>query len=287
MTRPSSLRLAVQSRVILDNDWSGDPDGLVALAHHLLSPTNRVVAVTSSFLAPVFAAPPGAAAGAALARELIDLVGGRETPPVHEGSETAFDPGGAPSAASDAIVAEAQREDVDLPLYVVCGGPLTNVAAALQQDAGIADRFVLVWIGGSLDPDAFEYNRDTDRAAADMVLGHPGLQVWQFPLETYRLCAYSVAELEHDLAGCGRLGQWLWTRFTSLPIPDFVELGGNWPLGDSPPVLITALSDESSSFTTPGGAEGARRVYTAVDFRFIVGDLLAKLRLHERRVSAP
>ena len=34
---------AVRCRVVLDNDWSGDPDGLVALAHHLLSPANRVV----------------------------------------------------------------------------------------------------------------------------------------------------------------------------------------------------------------------------------------------------
>ncbi|MET0729471.1 MAG: nucleoside hydrolase, partial [Acidimicrobiales bacterium] len=25
-------------RVILDNDYAGDPDGLVELAHHLLSP---------------------------------------------------------------------------------------------------------------------------------------------------------------------------------------------------------------------------------------------------------
>jgi purine nucleosidase len=34
----SSLRVAEQCRVIVDNDWSGDPDGLVALAHHVLSP---------------------------------------------------------------------------------------------------------------------------------------------------------------------------------------------------------------------------------------------------------
>jgi hypothetical protein len=140
---------------------------------------------------------------------------------------------------------------------------------------------VLVWIGGSLDPEAFEYNRDTDRAAADFVFSRPALEIWHFPLETYRRCAYSVAELEHDLGGCGRLGQWLWSRFTSLPLPDFVQLGGNWPLGDSPPLLVTALTDESSSFTT----DGPRRVYTDVDFRLLVGDMLARFRLHARRVD--
>ena len=60
------------------------------------------------------------------------------------------------------------------------------------------------------------------------------------------------------------------------------------PLGDSPPVLVTALTDESSSFTTtpPSAAGGARRVYTDVDFRLVVGDLLAKLRLRGARIPA-
>lgn len=283
-----SLRITERCRVVVDNDWAGDPDGLVALAHHLLSPANRVVAVTSSLLDPVFQAPPGAAAGALLARELVELVGG-PLPPVHEGSETPFGPDGAASAASEAIAAEARRDD-DLPLYLVCGGPLTNVAAALQQDPGIAGRLTLVWIGGALDPDAPEYNRDTDRAAAEFVLSRPTLDVRQFPLETYRQCAYSVAELEHDLGGSGRVGSWLWERFTSLPLPDFVQLGGVWPLGDSSPLLVTALDDESSTATTtPATADrGPRRVYTSVDVRLLVGDMLARLRLHEaRRRSAP
>jgi inosine-uridine nucleoside N-ribohydrolase len=270
------LRLAVQSRVVVDNDWSGDPDGLVALAHHLLSPTNRVVAVTSSFINPVFGVPEGATDGAVLARELVDLIAAPESPPVHAGSNGPF--GDSASAAADAIVAEALRDD-PLPLFLVCAGPLTNVAQALQQEPGIAQRLTLVWIGGALDPAAAEYNRDTDPRAAEFVFATPGLTIWQFPLETYRRCAYSVAELEADLGGSGRVGRWLWTRFTELPLPDFVQLGGVWPLGDSPPVLVTALDDGSSSYrTTPNG-----RVYTGVDVRLLFADMLAKLRLHERR----
>jgi hypothetical protein len=173
MSIRSGLPVAARCRVIVDNDWTGDPDGLVALAHHLLSPGNRVVAVTSSMINPIFDPPSTAAAdGAALAREL-------------------------------------------------------------------------------------------------------------------RRCTYSVAELEHDLGASGRLGAWLWERFTSLPLPDFVELGELWPLGDSPPVLVTALGSESSAFTTspPADGRGPRRIYTDVDVRLIVGDLLAKLRLHERRTE--
>ena len=44
-----SGRVAAQSRVVVDNDYAGDPDGILALGHHLLSPSNRVVAITSSF----------------------------------------------------------------------------------------------------------------------------------------------------------------------------------------------------------------------------------------------
>jgi purine nucleosidase len=59
-----------------------------------------------------------------------------------------------------------------------------------------------------------------------------------------------------------------------------VQLGGVWPLGDSPPVLITALTTDSSTRSAPSGGV---TVYTDVDMRLLVGDLLAKLRLHEQR----
>src|ERR687886_9475 len=39
-------------RVIIDNDFSGDPDGLFELVHHLLSPSVDVRAVIGSHLAP-------------------------------------------------------------------------------------------------------------------------------------------------------------------------------------------------------------------------------------------
>ncbi|WP_138759921.1 nucleoside hydrolase [Modestobacter altitudinis] len=275
-----SLRIAERCRVVIDNDWAGDPDGLVALAHHLLSPANRVVAVTGSQNSPVFGPPAGtAAAGARLAQELVDLVG-THRPVVAAGCDVPIGGGDTTSAAADAIVAEARRDD-PLPLFLVCAGPLTNVAQALRQAPDIAGRLTLVWIGGSLDPDADEYNRDTDLQAAEEVLGRGELPVWQFPLETYRRCSYSVAELEHDLGGAGRLGAWLWQRFLELPLPDFLQLGEVWPLGDSPPVVVTALDDASSTWT----GSPTRRVYTDVDVRLLVADLLARLRLHERRTG--
>jgi purine nucleosidase len=219
--------------------------------------------------------------GAVLARQLLEIAGGSSGPPVYAGSEVPFGDQNS-SAASAAIVAEAHRDD-DLPLYLACGGPLTNVASALRDAPDIAARFTLIWIGGSLAGSAFEYNRDTDPAAAAFVFDQPELEIHQFPLETYRRCAYSVAELEHDLSTCGSLGHWLWSRFTSPP--DWVRVGGVWPLGDSPAVLVTALSTESSTavLVPPGeGRIAPRWFYTDLDFRLIVADMLARFRLHER-----
>jgi hypothetical protein len=279
VTAPVLNRLVEHCRVVVDNDFAGDPDGLVGLAHHLLSPTNRVTTVTSSFLNPRFAVGGATAeSGARLAAALVDVVDPVTRPAVLAGPEGAWKTG-VRSPASEAIVAAARADD-ELPLHVVCGGPLTNVAAALEQDPGIVGRMQLVWVGGSLDAAAFEYNRDSDPAAAQFVFGRPGLVVHQFPLETYRQCAYSVHELAEDVGTSGRLGAWLWERYQSPP--EWVRLGGVWPLGDSPPVLVTALSTESSTWTTVPSAGATAHVCTDVDFRLVVGDMLAKLRGYER-----
>ena len=48
-------------------------------------------------------------------------------------------------------------------------------------------------------------------------------------------------------------------------------------------MLVTALSTESSRWTTVPPSGGATaHICTDVDFRLVVGDLLAKLRGHER-----
>src|SRR5205807_5183916 len=143
---------------------------------------------------PVFGPTAGtAAAGAAFARELVDLVDGPHRPAVAAGCDVPMGAGDTASPAADAIVAEARRDD-PLPLFLVCGGPLTTVAQALWQAPDIAERLTLVWVGGALDSAAPEYNRDTDPQAAQEVLARGDLAVWQFPLETYRRCAVSVAE---------------------------------------------------------------------------------------------
>ncbi|WP_345801350.1 nucleoside hydrolase [Microbacterium sp. AZCO] len=270
----STLPIRPACRVVIDNDWAGDPDGLVALAHHLLSPSNELRAVTSSSLNTVFGPNDGAAdRGAEFARELVDLCG--VTVAVVAGPDASFTGIRRANSAADAIVAEADRDD-PLPLYVVCAGPLTNVADALLARPDLADDVVLVWVGGTTEPGGWEYNRATDEDAAAFVLG-TSARVIQYPLESYRRARISVAELEHDLVSTGSVGAWLWRRFIELPLPPGVLVGEVWALGDSLPVLVTALG--RSSFEELSTEPGVREV-DADDVRLLVGDLLAKLRRH-------
>ncbi len=85
-----------------------------------------------------------------LARELIRRLAIKTNQVVEAGSETFTLE---PTTAARAIVAEAMRDD-PMPLFVTCGGPLTNVAAALKLEPAIAKRMTLIWIGGGAYPAA-------------------------------------------------------------------------------------------------------------------------------------
>lgn len=279
------------ARVIVDNDFSGDPDGIVALAHHLLTPKTRTVLVTSSGLNPKFATMAGvkdtARAGRDVALETIRRLGIVNGPPVAAGVE----PGDASvTEAARAIVAEALRDD-PLPLYLCCGGPLTNVAAALRLEPRIAGRMTLVWIGGTYPNGAWEYNLATDVDAARYVVEETRVPLWQIPQSTYRQMAWSTAEMAADLRPISPFTRWLYDRFTSPP--SFVDVGGAWPMGDSPCVLLTSITTESSRYVdvnarrlNPDFSFGAPvagrtvRIYETVDARLVFADFLARLRLH-------
>lgn len=276
-------------RVIVDNDFAGDPDGLIALAHQLLAPKARTVLITTTTLNPKFAqfSPPRpASAGAELALQLLKLIGRPGPPKVVAGPEK---PGLKPSDAARAIVAEAMRDD-PLPLFVTCGGPLTNIATALRLEPRIASRMTLLWIGGGPYPQGgWEYNLATDVEAAREVIERSRVPLWQVPQDAYRQMQFSVAEMSATLRPISPLTQWLYDRFTSPP--DFIDVAGSWPLGDSPLVLLTSISAESSrSRQLParriatesryGAAVPGRtiKVFETLDARLTFDDMLALFR---------
>jgi hypothetical protein len=303
-------------RVIIDNDFSGDPDGLFQLAHHLLSPSVTIPLIVGSHLHKGESwdgAAQQAADSAGKASEVLKLLGSGNAS-ILRGSEDALQARaiGAASPATAAIIAEAMRSDTSAPLYYAAGAGLTEVALAYLTEPRIGKRMRLVWIGGD-DPTrrvirrevAAEYNFTIDRVAAQIVFNESDLEIWQVPRETYRQMLFSEAELE-QIAGFGALGKYLKDEVDRVVDASsrFGNLGETYILGDSPLVTLTALqssfdADPSSSsyrtFRTPRIEEDGRyrlnpegrlmRVYTSIDARLTFNDMVAKFRRWHACVS--
>jgi purine nucleosidase len=298
-------------RVIIDNDFSGDPDDLFQLAHHALSPSVEIPFVIGSHLSPGDHFDPTdrqADNAADVARGLLGLLG--STIPVLAGSNQGLiNPHEAvSSAASEAIVREAMRDDTDLPLFVALGAGLTELASALLLEPRIADRLTAVWIGGPEHEGIglpfplegrVEYNLAIDIPAAQAVFNDFEVPIWQVPRNTYRQALVTTTELEERVRPHGELGRRLADSIADLAAmaaEHGLLMGETYCLGDQPLVLLTALhssfeADPSSSdyvtvptphLTDAGWYEDRPdgrplRVYTRLDTRLMFEDMFAKL----------
>ncbi|WP_443747147.1 nucleoside hydrolase [Asticcacaulis solisilvae] len=297
-----------RQRVILDNDFSGDPDGLFQLAHHLLSPSVEIPFIVGSHI-HVHDFLDGSTTQADNAVErvqaLMATLPGTRRPDVIAGRNSAPEPGTAPEAtpAARRIVAEAMRDDTKLPLFYCAGAGLTELAQALRLEPRISDRLTLAWIGGMEYRDLLsgvperhdrEYNLTIDLAAAQTVFNDARVPIWQVPRNVYRQMIVSDAELKTRLKPTGALGDFLLAQVSRVKslLP---TLGETYILGDSPLVTLTALQtpfepDSASSAyverPTPRlDADGRyqnnpsgrpMRVYTTIDTRLTFDDMFAK-----------
>jgi hypothetical protein len=193
-------------RVIVDNDYCGDPDGLVQLAHHYLSHSVALPLVIGSQV-PSWDAlwSPTCALDSVTEAKHVAALAARDDVPIVAGSSEAMADAEQPhrTAAVEAIVAEAMRDDTRVPLVVACGGSLTNIASAWLIEPRIAERLTLVWIGGSeygspaepMTSGAVEYNTSSDVVAAEVVFNHSDLELWQVPRDAYVQVIASRSEL--------------------------------------------------------------------------------------------
>jgi purine nucleosidase len=309
--------VAPRLRVIVDNDFSGDPDGLFQLAHLLLSPSVEVRAIIGSHLkvGDGFDPTPTQATNAARqATELLGVLGLAGRVPVLAGSNVAMANDSTPvkSAGVNFIMQEALRTDTQLPLYVLCGAGLTEIASAALTDPRIAQRLTLVWIGGpeyeglALPPPGaapLEYNLGIDVAAGRAVFNRTRLPLWQVPRDAYRQVLLPYSVLLTKVKPQGKTGRYLAATLERLMarLPQYhLHIGETYVLGDSPLVLLTALQssfepDPSSSdyvlrpaprltvagTYAPNPAGRSIRVYRRLDTALLLSDFLAKLELHK------
>ncbi len=314
-------RAAVQppgTRVILDNDWAGDPDGLVQLAHHLLCPTIDIPLVVSSRLPATFGGGHAAADGAVQAREVMKWVG--QDRPCVAGSEDGFTASaGATRPATAAIVREAMRPGANSPIVYAAGAGLTELALACRAMPGLDRRLRLIWIGGHEypgigatppQPDEPEFNFSIDPAAAQYVFNETAVEIWQVPRDVYRQMLFGNGELD-ALGADSRIGTRLKARIDAIPevlsrMPGMkpIQPTDAYVLGDSPLVtlsaLLTTFQPEPASCRWvvqptprlgPDGRYTARpggppmRVFTHIDARLTFEDMKGRFRAHQQRTA--
>lgn len=301
-------------KVLIDNDFCGDPDGLFELVQHVLSPTSDIVGIVGGHLnenAGFTKRKDQATESVEKANALLDAMGMKGKFKVVAGSET-------PMVSTDKvigsegaklIVEEAKKCTPDKPLYVVCGAALTNIADALLMDSSISKNIIVIWIGGqeysfgAVPPpgySAVEYNLNLSIAAGQVVFNKSDVRIWQVPRDAYRQCLYSTAEMHAYIKPCGKIG-----TFLSDAIDDVmttcekfnIPMGEVYILGDSPLVLLTSLqsgfeADPSSSRWVPTACPliddrgnyqpnptgRIIRVYTQLDCRLMFEDMVARLQ---------
>lgn len=302
-------------RVILDNDYAGDPDGLFQLVHHVLSPSVDITAIIGSHLRP--GDPFDSSAETAThavnnVKEVLNLMKPQKAFTVYQGSNTPLADAktAIPSEGAKAIVKEAMRTDVTSPLYVVCGGGLTDIASAYLLEPKIADKIILIWIGGTEYTDiappppgytSMEYNTGIDVAAVQVIFNQSSIMLWQVPRNAYREALMSYSELLTKVKPQGKIGAYLTGKIDGLidmTNKYKIYTGETYIMGDSPLVLLTALqssfeADPSSSFYTVKQAPRVSdaglyevnnngrniRVYHHLDNRLLFEDFYAKLHL--------
>ena len=300
-----------RTKVIIDNDLCGDADGLFALAHQLLCKSVNIRGIVGAHLGPrggFSNAANTAQASVEKANEIADALGMAGQFKIVPGAPKAMEAPDKPvvSEGSQLIVEEALACTPDKPLYVLVGGPLTDIASALRTKPEIAANIIVVWIGGQEYPfghpqpcggiSEVEYNLNLSIPAARMIFNDSDVRLWQIPRDAYRQCLYGFDEIQLKLAPYGKIGEVLASSLERMQRFSQKEM---YVLGDSPLVLVSSLQTffepdtascdfevtrapcitESGSydFNRPGREI---RVYTHLDNALMFRDMETKIQLH-------
>lgn len=278
-------------RVIIDTDAACEADDPFAIAHALMCKRFDVKAI----FAEQFGYPESTKKSY---DEIITILEAMDiSVPVFMGEEGSLrDVKGKPaSEAADFLIQEAMRED-DMPLFVLCLGAITNIVSAMRKRPDILNRMTIVWIGGqdfeNQSPDIREFNSGNDIEAANEILGS-GADLWLLPITVYGAMHIGLAEIQRRIAPCGKIGRHLFENMIAYNMSKGAgwTAGESWSLGDSPAVGVAMnpscgryiyreapIIKEDTTYRFEQGRPKIR-VYTSIDSRYILEDLIAKLEL--------
>lgn len=200
--------------VVIDTDTFNEIDDQFAICYALKRPDrlNVKALYAAPFLNQHSVSPEdGMVKSAAEIHKLLGLLGMER--PVFEGSRQFMADEASPvdSPAARDLCARAMGYTPENPLYVVCLGAITNVAGALLMQPEIADRIVIIWLGGhALEwEDNYEFNLRQDIPAARVVYGSGAPLVMLPAQQVVSALATTGPELNHWLRGKNALCDYL------------------------------------------------------------------------------
>lgn len=223
-------------RIVLDTDTKNEIDDQFAVVYTLLSPRLQCEAIYAApFYKPEY---PSAKAGMEASYDEILTVLGRmgergKGHRVLKGSDAWLTDTQKPvesPAVHDLIECCLATPESEL-LYVVAIGALTNIASALWLEPKIAEKMVLLWLGGHPEawPNTHEYNLQGDMFASKLVLDS-GVPMVRFPCKNVAEHIRSTpAEMDRYIRPCGAIGEYLAEIFTNY-IPGEVRSKVIWDL---------------------------------------------------------
>ena len=288
-------------RVIIDTDAKNEADDQFAIVHALLSPSLEV----RGLIAAHFGTSRSNRSMEESREEidlLLDLMGLRQVM-VANGASTGIPDERTPldSAGAQLIIAESKLATAAEPLFVAFLGPLTDMASAILLDPDIVERdIVVIWIGGvgyggvETYP-GVEFNLRNDIAAANVVFAS-GIAVWQVPSNVYSQVSVSYTELEEKIGGTSKLADYLISQMVEWNSTYWPEPIESRSLGDSPAISLMLYPRGGNFRVVPAprfGQEGHYlpgsghpvRVVEAVDVRFLLEDMFAKIRKFGREAA--
>lgn len=288
MFEPQNYR---KKRIIIDTDAACEGDDPFAVAQALMSKTLDVRFICAEH----FMEPGSMERSYDMCRQIVDAMD--SDVPVYAGQEGPLGEGALSPLSEAAVhILEEVRRESENPLYILCLGAITNVARAMLEDPEAMRRCTVVWIGGN-PPDRGdevkrEFNSCNDCRAANIVMKNGG-ETWLVPSNVYGSVHIGFAEMQLRIRPCGKIGRLLFDNLISYyntPIASW-SAGESWSLGDSPAVGIalepncgTFIYHKAPTFHGDGTHHfednaPVIRIYTTVNSRFILEDLISKLQI--------
>lgn len=219
-----------RKKVILDTDTYNEVDDQFALAYTMLN-ADKLELLSVNAAPFLNSRSTSAADGMEKSyREIFNIMNLTDPEmakniPVYRGSERFLTSKEdlVESPAADNIVNTVMNAPEGETIYIIALGAITNVASAIRKEPKIAEKAVLVWLGGNaLDrPDTKEFNLKQDIPGAQIVFDS-GIALLQIPCDG--VCSSfitSIPEVEYYLRGKNALCDYLCDIVKSYPKPEY------------------------------------------------------------------